>query len=79
MRHELDLAPAVGSGVICFAASDGHLLILDAETLAVRADTDLGGVPVRSPLISGNRIFVETADHRIRVYAVDRGFAMCGE
>ena len=79
LSNPVDVTPAVAAGVICLATSDGHLLAMRDPSMELIADVDLGGIPGKPPMISGNRVFVEVGGQRVRVFALDRSLESCGE
>ena len=69
MEQPIELAPAAAGDLLAVVTSDGKLMTLSAATLEVLDEVDLGGVAMRSPFISGDRIFVEVARRDLKVFA----------
>ncbi len=71
MEQPIELAPAAAGDLLAVVTSDGKLMRLSAVTLEVLDEHELGGVAMRSPYISGDRIFVEVARRELKVFARD--------
>lgn len=69
MEQPIELAPAAEGDLLAVVTSDGKLMALSAATLEVLDEFELGGVAMRSPFISGDRIFVEVARRDLMVFA----------
>ncbi len=69
MEQPVELAPAAAGDLLAVVTSDGKLMALSAATLEVLDEFDLGGVAMRSPFISADRIFVEVARRDLMVFA----------
>ncbi|MCP4783976.1 MAG: PQQ-binding-like beta-propeller repeat protein [Fuerstiella sp.] len=71
MEQPIELAPAAAGDLLAVVTSDGKLMRMSAVTLEVLDEHELGGVAMRSPYISGDRIFVEVARRELKVFARD--------
>ncbi len=71
MERPVEVSPAASMGLLCVATADGRLIMMQSSTLEVLADIDLGGVPSKSPVIAGNRVFVEIAGQTLRCFTFD--------
>ncbi|MBL8817509.1 MAG: PQQ-binding-like beta-propeller repeat protein [Planctomyces sp.] len=78
IEHPIELPPAADAGLLYIATADGHLLALQATTLEILADVDLGAVPSASPRISGNRLFLEVGGTELRTFVIDNGLREAG-
>ena len=74
----IEVAPAAANGLLFIATSDGKLFLMQASTLEVLAETELGGVPSQSPLIAGNRVFVMLGNQQLKVFSIDNGLQPVG-
>ncbi len=69
MEHPIELTPAAAGDLLAVVTSDGKLLRMSTATLEVLDEHELGGVAMRSPYISGDRIFVEVARRELKVFS----------
>ncbi|MDG1897111.1 MAG: PQQ-binding-like beta-propeller repeat protein [Fuerstiella sp.] len=69
MEQPVELAPAASGDLLAVVTSDGKLMTLSAATLEVLDEFELGGVAMRSPYISADRIFVEVARRDLKIFA----------
>lgn len=67
----VEVPPASANGFLCVATSEGKLMLMQASSLEVLAEADLGGVPSAAPKISGEYVFVEVARREARVFHID--------
>ena len=67
----IDVSPAASNGFLFIASADGTLSMMQASTLEVLAQTDLGGVPGQSPLIAGNKVFVAVGNSELKAFTID--------
>ncbi|MCA9034464.1 MAG: PQQ-binding-like beta-propeller repeat protein [Planctomycetaceae bacterium] len=76
--HSIDVAPAVGNGLLFVASAEGKLVMMQASSLEVLAEVDLGAVPAQSAFVSGDRVFINLANRELRTFAIDNGLQQCG-
>jgi hypothetical protein len=55
------------------ATTDGKLVMLQASTLEVLAEADLGIIPSAQPKVAGGFVFVELANKEVRVFKIEEG------
>ncbi len=73
IEHPVELPPTASAGLLYLATSDGHLMVLQANTLEVLADVDMGGIPSAAPRVTGKLVFQEVAGSELRIFKVDNG------
>ncbi len=78
MPHVIEVPPASSNGFLFVATVDGKLLLMQASSLEVLAEADLGGVPSATPKVSGEYVFVEVADQETRVFHIDNTLPQTG-
>ena len=71
--YVIELAPAVLGEFLFLATTEGKLVMMQASTLEVLAETDLGVIPSAVPKVAGNLVFVELANKEVRVFKVEDG------
>jgi len=71
--YMIELAPAVSGEFLFLATTEGKLVMMQASTLEVLAETDPGVVPSAVPKVAGNFVFVELANKEVRVFRVEKG------
>ena len=74
--YMIELPPAVSGGFLFLATTEGKLVMMQASTLEVLAETDLGLVPSAVPKVAGNFVFVELANKEVRVFRVEDGLPL---
>lgn len=78
MPHIVEVPPASENGFLFIATVEGKLLLMQASSLEVLAEADLGGVPSAGPRISGEHVFVEVANQETRVFHIDNSLPQTG-
>ncbi len=73
--YVIELPPAVSGEFLCLATTDGRLVMMQASTLEVLAETDLGTIPSAVPKVAGGFVFVELANKEVRVFNVADGLS----
>lgn len=73
MPHIIELPPAVSGGFMFLATTEGKLVMLQASTLEVLAEADLGIIPSAQPKVAGGFVFVELANKEVRVFKIEEG------
>lgn len=76
--HSIEVAPSAAADRLFTATAEGQLILQQAGTLEVLAAADLGGAPSASPMIAGNRVFVEVARNELRAWSFDDGLTPTG-
>ena len=76
--YVIELPPAVSGGFLFLATTDGKLVMMQASTLEVLAETDLGMIPGAVPKVAGNFVFVELANKEVRVFKIEDGLPPAG-
>ncbi|MEJ7595136.1 MAG: hypothetical protein WKF77_26730 [Planctomycetaceae bacterium] len=71
--YVIELAPAVSGEFLFLATTEGKLIMMQASTLEVLAETDLGVIPSAVPKVGGKLVFVELANKEVRVFKVEDG------
>ena len=71
--YVIELAPAVSGGFLFLATAEGKLAMLQASTLEVLAESDLGMIPSATPKVAGEFVFVELANREVRVFRAADG------
>ncbi len=67
----VEVPPAAANGFLFVATAEGKLLLMQASTLEILAEADLGGVPAASPRVTGEHVFVEVANREVKVFHID--------
>jgi len=78
MPHEIEVAPVAAKGFLFVATTEGKLLLMQASSLEVLAEAELGGVPDAPPRIAGEYVFVEVAGKEVRVFRIDNSLPQTG-
>ena len=73
--YVIELPPAVSGEFLFLATTDGRLVMMQASTLEVLAETDLGTIPSAVPKVAGGFVFVELANKEVRVFNVADGLS----
>ena len=73
--YAIELAPAVSGDFLFLATTEGKLVMMQAATLEVLAEVDLGVIPSAVPKVAGNLVLVELANQEVRVFKVADGLA----
>lgn len=76
--YAIELPPTVSGGFLFLATTDGRLVMMQAATLEVLAETDLGMIPSARPKVAGNFVFAELANQEVRVFRIDDGLPSAG-
>lgn len=78
MPHTIEVPPAAANGFLVVGTVEGKLLLMQASSLEVLAEVDLGGVPSAAPKISGEHVFVEVANKEVRVFHIENALPQTG-
>lgn len=76
--HTIDVAPTAANGMLLAATADGKLVLMQSSSLEVLAEAELGGVPARSPFVSGDHVFVDVGRRELRTYVIENGLTPSG-
>ena len=76
--YAIELPPTVSGGFLFLATTDGKLVMMQAATLEVLAETDLGMIPGARPKVAGNFVFAELANKEVRVFRIEDGLPPAG-
>lgn len=71
--YVVELAPAVSGGFLFLATTEGKLIMMQASTLEVVSESDLGLIPSAVPKVAGDFVFVELANREVRVFRIADG------
>lgn len=71
--YVIELAPAVSGEFLFLATTEGKLVMMEAATLEVMAEVDLGVIPSAVPKVAGSLVFVELANKEVRVFQIADG------
>ena len=71
--YAIELPPAVSGEFLFLATTEGKLVMMQASTLEVLADIDLGVIPGAVPKVAGKLVFVELANKEVRVFKIEDG------
>ncbi len=71
--YEIRVAPAVSGDSLFLASTEGKLVMMQAATLEVLSEVDLGIIPSATPKIAGEFVFVELANREVRVFRIANG------
>jgi hypothetical protein len=74
----IEVAPAAANGFLFVATTDGKLQVMQASSLEVLGETDLGGVPSASPRAFGEFVAVEVANQEVRIFHVEQALPQTG-
>jgi len=74
----IEVPPASANGFLFIATLEGKLILMQASSLEILAEADLGGVPSASPKIAGEYVFVEVANQEARVFHIDNTLPQTG-
>jgi len=74
----IEVPPASANGFLFIATVEGKLILMQASSLEILAEADLGGVPSASPKIAGEYVFVEVANQEARVFHIDNTLPQTG-
>ena len=78
MPQIVEVPPTAANGFLLVATAEGKLLLMQASTLEILAEADLGGVPSASPKVTGEHVFVEVAHQEVRVFHLDNTLPQTG-
>ena len=76
--YTIELPPTVSGSFLFLATTDGKLVMMQAATLEVLAETDLGMIPGARPKVAGNFVFAELANKEVRVFRIEDGLPPAG-
>lgn len=76
--QSIEVAPAAADGRLLIATAEGTLVLHQASSMEVLGTVDLGGVPGASPMIAGNRVFVEVAREQLKCFSLDGELTQTG-
>ncbi len=71
--HLIEVAPVLSGEFLFLATSEGKLVMMQATTLEVLSETNLGIVPSSAPKTAGNFVFVELANNEVKVFDIAAG------
>ncbi len=71
--YVIELPPAVSGEFLFLATTEGKLVMMQAATLEVLAETDLGVIPSAMPKVAGGFVFVELANKEVRAFKIEGG------
>jgi hypothetical protein len=74
----IEVPPAAANGFLCIATVEGKLLLMQASSLEILAEADLGGVPSAAPKMVGEHVFVEVAGQDAKVFHIDNSLPQTG-
>ena len=74
----IEVPPAVSGGFLFAATTEGKLLMMQASTLEVLAEKDLGGVPSAQPKVSDQFVIVEVANQQAKIFRIAAGLPEAG-
>ncbi|MEY4185289.1 MAG: hypothetical protein RIT02_323 [Planctomycetota bacterium] len=77
--HTIEVAPSAANGYLFAATTDGRLLMMQASSLEILAEAQLGGVPSASPKVAGQVVIVEVAGQAAKVFRIQGGLAPASE
>ncbi|MCA9049175.1 MAG: PQQ-binding-like beta-propeller repeat protein [Planctomycetaceae bacterium] len=67
--QEVEVSPAAAGDLLAVVTADGKLAMLSPVTLETLGEVSLDGIPTQSPLVSGDRVFVEVGRREVRVFS----------
>ncbi len=76
--HLIEVPPAAANGFLFLATVEGKLVLMQASSLEVLAEVDLGGVPSAAPQVAGEHVFVEVAGQDVKVFHIDNTLPLTG-
>lgn len=71
LQQAVEVTPAVSGELLFLATAEGNLQAVATTTLEQLGQVSLGGVANDSPVVSGNRVFVQVARRELKVFASD--------
>lgn len=71
VESPVEVRPTAAGMLLFVPTADGKLLVMQSTTLEVLSQVDLGGVPGRSALVAGDRVFVEVAGRELKAFTLD--------
>ncbi len=74
----VELPPAVADGFLFVPTTDGKLLLMQASTLEILAEKDLGGVATATPKVAGGFVFVEVGGVQAKVFRIEESLPDAG-
>ena len=77
--HTIEVAPSAANGYLFAATTDGRLLMMQASSLEILAEAQLGGIPSASPKVAGQVVIVEVAGQAAKVFRIQGGLAPASE
>jgi hypothetical protein len=78
MPQIIEVPPASANGFLFVATVEGKLLLMQASSLEILAQVDLGGVPSATPKIAGEYVFVEVANQEVKVFHIENSLPQTG-
>ena len=78
MPQIIEVPPASANGFLFVATVEGKLLLMQASSLEILAEVDLGGVPSAAPKIAGEYVFVEVANQEVKVFHIENSLPPTG-
>lgn len=78
MPHVIEVPPTAANGFLFVATVDGKLMMMQASSLEVLAEANLGGVPSAAPKIAGESVYVEVANQSVKVFHIDNKLPQTG-
>ena len=66
----IEVPPAVSGGFLFAATAEGKLMMMQASTLEVLAEKDLGGVPSAQPKVTDQFVIVEVANQEAKIFRI---------
>ena len=76
--HLIEVPPAAANGFLFLATVEGKLVLMQASSLEVLAEVDLGGIPSAAPQVAGEHVFVEVAGQDVKVFHIDNTLPLTG-
>ena len=78
MPQIIEVPPASANGFLFVATVEGKLLLMQASSLEILAQVDLGGVPSATPKVAGEYVFVEVANQEVKVFHIENSLPQTG-
>lgn len=76
--YVIEVPPAVSGEFLFLATTEGKLVMMQASTLEVLAETDFGVIPSAMPKVAGSFVFVELANKEVRAFKFAGGLQPAG-
>lgn len=74
----VEITPASANGFLFVPTTDGKLLLMQASTLEVLAEKELGGVATATPKVAGGFVFVEVGGQQAKVFRIEESLPDAG-